>query len=582
MRILLLLLISVGAFGQRMNAVTKDHDAQIFIMRGDFQSNTNNYASDFSSARQNGAWSGAIDQLVKDYKRNGLWEKDRVIYPCFNVGEGVVGNAPNTNGGTMGFLRHRLNLKSANNDMAVISGLPTPGATINGTTFGFNSLGQPTNTALSSSLPENYAGTYGNMSYAFYNMSNDSSNGAAEMGTYNQSTYQPISYLSIKSNDSNVPNSIAGVLGFNTSYNTNVRIQINGRDPRGLNVVSRSALNSMFYWQNGVTLGSNSNTVTATPSAFAIYLGGVHLNNGSVSQGVGLYSKKTAGFITIGGSYTQAELAIKKQIIDAFFVNIGRQPQGVLPIANAGEDRATQNTSITLNGSASTGGSGNITNYTWTQISGNGGSIITPNAAVTDITGLSDGVYTFRLTITNSSGATASDDVNIYVSTTTPSYFAFYVTDQSTQTVVTAYTDVLTLDGQTYQGLQGSQFQIADGTYVTNGVSLTYNYIGSGVTGTRNVIPLLLWFTKSIYIPNSRFVSIGDTSQLPKFVSILEFQNNLFSTQKVNEILGKLVNNGLTGGRINISGQTPAAPPTGQGITDKATLISRGWTVTTD
>jgi len=59
-------------------------------------------------------------------------------------------------------------------------------------------------------------------------------------------------------------------------------------------------------------------------------------------------------------------------------------------------------------------------------------------------------------------------------------------------------------------------------------------------------------------------------------------QNNLFTSSTVNTILSTFVAaNKLTGTRILNLGGTNAAP-TDQGITDKATLISRGWTITTN
>jgi hypothetical protein len=57
--------------------------------------------------------------------------------------------------------------------------------------------------------------------------------------------------------------------------------------------------------------------------------------------------------------------------------------------------------------------------------------------------------------------------------------------------------------------------------------------------------------------------------------------NNLSSTQ-LNKILSELVANGLSGGALDISNQTTFARPTGQGLIDKDTLISRGWTVEID
>ena len=60
-------------------------------------------------------------------------------------------------------------------------------------------------------------------------------------------------------------------------------------------------------------------------------------------------------------------------------------------------------------------------------------------------------------------------------------------------------------------------------------------------------------------------------------------QNNLLTETAVNAILAAFVAaNRTTGTRVLNLGGTGNAAPTGQGITDKATLQSRGWTVTTN
>lgn len=62
-------------------------------------------------------------------------------------------------------------------------------------------------------------------------------------------------------------------------------------------------------------------------------------------------------------------------------------------------------------------------------------------------------------------------------------------------------------------------------------------------------------------------------------------QNNLLPAAAVNAILAAFVAAGRTSASgtciLNLGG-TGNAAPTGQGITDKATLVSRGWTVTTN
>ena len=59
------------------------------------------------------------------------------------------------------------------------------------------------------------------------------------------------------------------------------------------------------------------------------------------------------------------------------------------------------------------------------------------------------------------------------------------------------------------------------------------------------------------------------------------FQNNALSAASVNHILARFVANANWNGTLNLSGGTNSAP-TGQGIIDKATLIARGATVTTN
>ena len=60
-------------------------------------------------------------------------------------------------------------------------------------------------------------------------------------------------------------------------------------------------------------------------------------------------------------------------------------------------------------------------------------------------------------------------------------------------------------------------------------------------------------------------------------------QNNQLTSTAVNAILAAfVVANKTTGNRTLLLAGTGNAAPTGQGLTDKATLISRGWTLTTN
>ena len=81
---------------------------------------------------------------------------------------------------------------------------------------------------------------------------------------------------------------------------------------------------------------------------------------------------------------------------------------------------------------------------------------------------------------------------------------------------------------------------------------------------------------------NSKLTSIGITS-LSSCSDGLSFGYNALPSSQINTILNKLLTvTPATGKYINLGGQIPPAPPTGQGIIDKATLINAGNGVNTD
>ncbi len=91
-------------------------------------------------------------------------------------------------------------------------------------------------------------------------------------------------------------------------------------------------------------------------------------------------------------------------------------PSNVSPSVNAGTDQTITLpiSSVTLTGSA-TDTDGTISSYSWTKISGTGGTITSPSSASTTIIGLSAGSYTFRLSVTDDDGAVSSDTLVVVV-----------------------------------------------------------------------------------------------------------------------------------------------------------------------
>ena len=93
------------------------------------------------------------------------------------------------------------------------------------------------------------------------------------------------------------------------------------------------------------------------------------------------------------------------------------------PVNKAPIARAGVNFSITLpqnatkfDGSKSADEDGTIKTYAWTKISGPaGGNLSAPSTAVTNVSNLVEGVYVFRLKVTDNSGATGEDKITLTV-----------------------------------------------------------------------------------------------------------------------------------------------------------------------
>ncbi len=99
---------------------------------------------------------------------------------------------------------------------------------------------------------------------------------------------------------------------------------------------------------------------------------------------------------------------------DEMIVHVG-STVNVSPVANAGPDKTVYlpATSTTLS-SLSTDSDGSIVSYAWTQVAGPGTATITSaTAAAATVSSLTQGVYTFRLTVTDDDGGTAQDMVQV-------------------------------------------------------------------------------------------------------------------------------------------------------------------------
>jgi hypothetical protein len=89
----------------------------------------------------------------------------------------------------------------------------------------------------------------------------------------------------------------------------------------------------------------------------------------------------------------------------------------VAPTANAGADKTITlpTNSVTLSGTGADS-DGTISAYSWTKVSGPvEGTITSPTATSTTVTGLAAGIYTFRLMVSDNKSAKGVDDVKVTV-----------------------------------------------------------------------------------------------------------------------------------------------------------------------
>ncbi|WP_207512471.1 PKD domain-containing protein [Longitalea luteola] len=99
-------------------------------------------------------------------------------------------------------------------------------------------------------------------------------------------------------------------------------------------------------------------------------------------------------------------------------VNEAASPGNQPPVAIPGNDISAQLpiASISLNGSASYDPDGKIISYKWTKVSGPATfTLVTPNAATTELRNVVAGTYVFRLAVTDDKGATDTETVTVTV-----------------------------------------------------------------------------------------------------------------------------------------------------------------------
>lgn len=165
------------------------------------------------------------------------------------------------------------------------------------------------------------------------------------------------------------------------------------------------------------TTNSWNGIVTANSSDFQSYtysqLGNARQSDGSLPEITYLHITTGSDLIDAG---TNVGLSYNGAAPDLGAFESGGTSNNP-PTANAGTDQTITlpTNSVTLTGSG-TDTDGTIASYLWTKISGPVTfTIVSPSAAQTVINNLVQGTYVFRLTVTDNSGATGYDDIQVTV-----------------------------------------------------------------------------------------------------------------------------------------------------------------------
>jgi hypothetical protein len=187
--------------------------------------------------------------------------------------------------------------------------------------------------------------------------------------------------------------------------------------------------------------------------------------------------------------------------------------QNVPPVANAGPDQTVTMpvVSVTLDGSASYDPDGTITTYSWMQLTGNSGAMISAaNQAQATLTGLKPGTYTFQLTVTDNAGATGVASVTVTVKAPPPSPLP-PVADAGADTTIAIPADSTVLNGSASTDPGGQQLTYR-WTEVSGPAAAAIGSPGNALTMAGGLTPGLYVF--SLTVTNMSGLSATATVQV--------------------------------------------------------------------
>jgi hypothetical protein len=238
---------------------------------------------------------GAIVDLVKDLKSNGLWSKMKAIYP-------FVGGTAST---------HKWNLKDPRDVDAAFRLTFTGGWTHSSTGAKPNGTNGWANTYW---IPKNQV-VLGSASYGIYNREN-TSNGlndmAAGLGTF------PGAHMALATRFSNV-------VYADCWSNNNGRISTTNLDSSGFYCISRTAVNSLKAFRNNVQLGTNTNTQTQADFDGVSVSMAIACFNSTGTPNQLNFNNRECAFAFMGDGLTDTDAANLYTIVQKYQTTLGRQ-----------------------------------------------------------------------------------------------------------------------------------------------------------------------------------------------------------------------------------------------------------------
>jgi pimeloyl-ACP methyl ester carboxylesterase len=216
-------------------------------------------------------------------------------------------------------------------------------------------------------------------------------------------------------------------------------------------------------------------------------------NYGTIASPVSTSATTTVSGLTAPGTYVFELRVIDDRAdwtVDQVTITVSNQPGtdpvgNKPPVAKAGNDITITlpTNSATLDGSGSSDPDGSITSYSWSKVAGPSQfTLNNSTSAKATVTNLVEGTYTFRLTVKDNNNATATDDINVVVKSSTSS--GGTIANAGSDITITLPTNSTTLNGSASKNPNGeikayewtkvsgpSQYTIENAKAVTTKVS---------------------------------------------------------------------------------------------------------------